>query len=156
MTTVSSRKIFLVRKTSLAIFCLLFLCLLTSGCGKKIWPSPIDTEDAFSFSHLVGENRNGTLIITATVDGAFENVETIYLEYGENDCLKCPFVPSTSVDFTSSSPNFSLQHGALRLFVTGLDPKAVYRFRLTGSNLVRALADVKSHVATATVEKELK
>ncbi|WP_461209582.1 hypothetical protein [Desulfocurvus sp. DL9XJH121] len=140
---------FAPRKMLLLALALAVLCALATGCGKKAWPTPDDKEHSFAFTDVVGVNRNGCLVVTATVSGAWEDLDAVYLEYGDNDCPDCPFVPRGSEEFSRSDAGFSLDHGALRISRCGLNPGGAYRFRIIGSNVMRAVADVASPVTAA-------
>lgn len=132
------------RRAALAFLLLAALAVLASGCGKKAWPTPQDTEHDFAFTDVSGENRDGCLMIRATVTGAWRDLEAVYLEYGVDECPGCPFTPERGDRFVPGDGQMTLADGALTLRVCGLEPTSAYRFRLTGVNVVGAVADVQT------------
>lgn len=133
-------------RTALVLVAVLALCALAAGCGKKAWPTPQDTEHTFSFAGLNSQNRGGCLVIEGRIEGAWKNVEAVYLEYGANECDGCPFVPERSVEYARGDANFFLEQGVLRVTRCGLEPDSAYRWRLTGVNVLGAIKDVSTDI----------
>lgn len=122
------------------------LCALVAGCGKKAWPTPEDTEHVFSFAGLAGENRGGCLVVEGRVEGAWDDLDAVYLEYGANECDGCPFVPERSFEYRRGDADFFLEQGLFRVTRCGLEPGVSYRWRLTGVNVLGAVKDVTTDV----------
>jgi len=134
------------RRDALLFVLALALCIALSGCGKKAWPEPSDSEYVFSFASAQGTLKNGCLFVDATLAGAWENASTIYLQYAPMDCPGCPFIPKHSIEFIPGQGTAVLVGGHLSLQACGLDAPEGYRWRLTAANRVGALRSVTSEV----------
>lgn len=129
---------------------LLLLLLLGGGaCGRKLWPRPVASEDAFSLSDLTGTRRGSCLAVQATVNGAADNLDGLTLLLAESgpdrNCPDCPFMPETRIEIDRSSPMLVLRGQDLRLQFCGLSPSP-YRWRLVVRNNFPALPPVVTPV----------
>ncbi len=121
---------------------LLLITLLTFGCalGKKEWPNPQASEDAFALELVVAERQEDCLLLEIVVTGAVERLYRASIEYevvgdGDGDgCEGCPFVPRFAKHIARDHSEFNLKANHLKLSLCGLDPQKTYRFRVTGKS----------------------
>ena len=120
----------------------LLIALLASGCalGKKEWPNPQQSEDAFTLEVLAAERTDDCLVLKLAVTGAVERLYRASIEYevvGDGDgegCQGCPFVPRGAKHIARNSSEFDLKGNTLSISLCGLDPQKTYRFRVAGKS----------------------
>lgn len=120
----------------------LMIALLASGCalGKKEWPNPQQSEDAFTLEVLAAERTEDCLLLKLAVSGAVERLYRASIEYevvGDEEgegCQGCPFVPRGAKHIARSSSEFDLKGHTLTINLCGLNPQKIYRFRVAGKS----------------------
>ena len=120
----------------------LLILLLASGCalGKKEWPNPQQSEDAFTLEILAAERTDECLLLKLAVSGAVNRLYRASIEYevvGDDEgegCQGCPFVPRGAKHVARSSSEFDLKGHTLTLNLCGLDLQKTYRFRVAGKS----------------------
>ncbi|WP_320169794.1 hypothetical protein [Maridesulfovibrio sp.] len=134
---------------------LLVLLLAVSGCGVSIWPSPRKSDDVFSFVSVEGKRVGECIKVIVKVDGAYQNVENLSLQFqadgsgpGEG-CPSCPFFPAIRKDFVPGSEGIQSDGPTFVFSECGLDPSKSYRWRVVARNAYDALGVVISDVYTA-------
>ncbi|GAU09263.1 hypothetical protein [Desulfoplanes formicivorans] len=131
-----------------ACIALLGILLLTTGCGLKVWPSPLAQEDEFSWKEVSFSFSDTCLTIRATVEGAYDNLARVDLEWapGDEDCPSCPFQARETRSFAMSDPEITRQGQTLTLLFCQLPPHTGFRWRIVGHNVHASLQPVASHV----------
>ncbi|WP_027179249.1 hypothetical protein [Maridesulfovibrio bastinii] len=134
---------------------MLMLCLALSGCGVKIWPSPVKSEDIFKIASVNGTRSGSCLTVTVKLSGAYQNLANISMQYqadgdgpGEG-CPTCPFFPANRENYIPGSSNISSDGAILSFTECGLDPQKSYRWRIVASNVYDTLGLAISDVFTA-------
>ncbi|BBD07677.1 hypothetical protein [Desulfovibrio ferrophilus] len=133
-------------RAALLILLALAVSMAVSGCGKKGWPEPSDSEHVITIAEVSGTLNNGCLFVDATLGGAWKNVEAVYLKYGPADCPECPFTPTASIEFIPGQGNTMLAKGRLSLQACGLDAPEGYRWQIEVANRHAILRPVASEV----------
>lgn len=113
------------------------LCL--PGCGRKLWPKPVKSEDVIRLNDVYAVRaapEGDCMSIHGQLVGPQDNLEgfTLQLEpLAESGCPTCPFFPTKRVDL--SQPVWG-DGGADRFTLTycGLIPGS-YRWRLAARNV---------------------
>lgn len=134
----------------------LFLCALLAtlslaSCtmGIKAWPEPAENSDKFSWRSVNAAFQGPCIVVEARLDGAFKNIETVYLELerlDENACAECPFKPTRVYEFRPGSADFELVGPWMKMRVCEPGAPVPYRLRLRGSSSKTGLTDVSSNV----------
>lgn len=138
-----------------AVLAMLISSLTLTGCGVKVWPSPIKSQDTFKFAAVNGTRNGGCLTVNINVSGKYQNVESLSLQFqAEGDgpgegCPTCPFFPANRVSFTPGSDNVNSDENILTISECGLDPMKSYRWRVIGQNVYDTLGIIISDVFTA-------
>ena len=136
----------------------LLITLLVSGCalGKKEWPNPQQSEDAFTLEVLVAERTDDCLLLKLAVSGDVERLYRASIEYevvgdGEGEgCQGCPFVPRGAKHVARSNSEFDLKGNTLTLNLCGLDPQKTYRFRVSGKSELPTIPLVYTNIYVTT------
>lgn len=141
-----------------SVLSFLLITLLASGCalGKKEWPNPQQSEDAFALEVLAAERTEDCLLLKLAVTGAVERLYRASIEYevvgdGEGEgCQGCPFVPRAAKHIVRTSSEFDLKGNTLTINLCGLDPQKIYRFRIVGKSELPAnpLVYTETYVTT--------
>jgi hypothetical protein len=127
---------------------LLALLILCCGCGKKAWPTAQTAQDAFVLEKVQARKAEGCLQVEASLSGAAQNLQSValILEALDAPCPGCPFQPSRSIEIPLSSPQITLEGGALRLSFCDIDPQKAHRLKLEARNVYAGIAAVRSDV----------
>lgn len=136
---------------ALPCFLLLLALACAAGCGKKVWPEPQASEDAFHWGPVEVSRDKGCLLLETRVTGAVDNLAsvTVEIEILDRDCPGCPFDMDTGRTVYPGDPGFRLAGRTAQLYVCGLDPDQGYRFRLKGHNTLRGLPPAVTRLYTA-------
>lgn len=139
------------RLLALALLAVLLLPLLAS-CGKKGWPEPLILQERFEFGNLYGVREGDCLVVKARLEGKWENMTSVRLEFSDTDidCPTCPFHPSQESLLAMDDPELSVEDEVLTIRHCGLDPSATYRWRLVGYNVHEELEPETSEVRLTT------
>lgn len=143
-------------KKHLLLTLLVVTLLAVNGCGVKMWPSPQNNEDTFSFASVTGRRTGECLKVVVKVNGAFKNIDNFSLQFqadgngpGEG-CPTCPFFPAIRKQFTPGSEGIQSDGSTFVFSQCGLDPEKSYRYRVVGRNAYEALGVVISDVYIVT------
>ncbi|MBU1003093.1 MAG: hypothetical protein KKE73_11305 [Proteobacteria bacterium] len=134
------------RRIALLILLALAVSLAISGCGKKAWPEPSDSEHVFSILQASGTLGSGCLFVDVALDGAWKNVEAAYLRYAPADCPDCPFTPTVSMEYIPGQGDTLLTKGHLSFQACGLDAPEGYRWQVEIKNRHSIIRPVASEV----------
>ncbi|MBU1612737.1 MAG: hypothetical protein KKC99_12920 [Proteobacteria bacterium] len=132
---------------TLALICTLFI----AGCtlGFKSWPEPTDTHDTFSWRSITGSFSGDCLLIEGRLQGAFQNLDVVYLQIeilGDGSCGECPFKPDRTLEFRSGAAGFEHIGLWMKIQVCSVDTTVPHRIRLIGTSKLTGLADVPSDI----------
>ncbi len=131
---------------------LLAVSLIVCACGKKGDPIPQDYRYMFSWGETSAVITNDCLMITAQLEGAYENVESFLLEVEPTTgeiCLDCPFKAG---DVSVVQPTSS-EGGLFSFQYCPENPVDSYRWRLVARNIYRGLPSALSSI-NLTVRQE--
>jgi hypothetical protein len=129
------------------------LCiLLSTGCGKKVWPEPAAHEDSFSWENIESKIHDDCLTIHARLAGAADNLLRLELELesGEDGCPTCPFTPTQVVEPAMDSPQIHRQGKAVTIRYCPIPAQKPFRWRLVGYNIFPVLPPAKSTIQTSS------
>ena len=134
--------------TRLAYTALLGILLLTTGCGLKVWPSPLAEEDQFSWKDVTFSFSDTCLTVRATIEGAYDNLSRVDLEWApsDEDCSSCPFQARQTRSFAMSDPQITRQGRSMTLLFCQLPADTGFRWRIVGHNVHTSLQPVASKV----------
>ncbi|MFW5837355.1 MAG: hypothetical protein ACOCVM_05060 [Desulfovibrionaceae bacterium] len=136
-----------------ALPCILLLVLLacSPGCGKKVWPEPQASQDAFHWKPAEVSRDKSCLFVEAQVSGAVKNIAsiTVEIELLDAECPECPFSMDLGRTVHPGDPGFRRAGSNIQLYLCGLNPDQGYRFRLVGRNVFPGLAPAVSRVYVA-------
>ncbi len=141
------------------IIATLMLCVLLVGalsCGKREWPSPVQSEDRFRLRTVTAQRAQDCIVVDCELAGAWQNlhevrllIEVIGTEPGDG-CATCPFVPRIVRQFGPGSPAMRQDMNRVVITACGLDPKKTYRLQVVASNVFPALSLVMSNILTTS------
>lgn len=127
----------------------LLCCLCVTGCGKKVWPEPDDSQEKFTVSikdyQIVNDD---CLDIYVEIEGRQSNVASMTLEFDASDdpCSTCPFQANTTTFIEPGSPLVRQEQGQMIIRRCEIDPDKHYRARLRAKNIYSIIRDVTSNV----------
>ena len=133
----------------LAAVLLLVLLVFVCACGKKGAPVPQEARYKFSWGETSATIVNDCLVISAQLEGAYDNAEGFLLETEpttDNICLDCPFRPTLTHDIQPSAA----QEGLLTFQYCPETVADSYRWRLVARNIYRSLPNVLTPVGLVT------
>lgn len=126
---------------------------LVTGCGKKMWPTPVTDEEMFTFQETSAWLAESCLQVRTRIAGNTNNLDHLVLQLEYGQCPSCPFQPQDEQVFFLSAPGLKKENNQITLT---LCPKTKMpdRIRLVGYNRYRQLAPHVSQVLTITQGKE--
>lgn len=133
-------------RTFLSGTCIILLlsALFLAGCGKKAWPEPVGSHDAFAITRTQAKKFGRCLIVTVLLDNNADNVKALFLETTPDDCPGCPVANPMRTEFSPAHPDLVRDDTTFTLTRCSLNPLADYRWRVILTNTYRALRPVQT------------
>lgn len=143
------------RKLCLAVLAVFLLGIL-AGCGLKGDPRPDFDRDSFSFGEISAVlAADGTVTVSGSLDGAFQNMHFLVLEMQPVDgelCKGCPFVPQDQFRIDARDAWESENGSRFSVVYRPIFAADMYRWRLIGHNIYSGIGAVVSPLQVVDFE----
>ncbi len=131
------------------LFSLTTILLIGCTLGFKSWPEPHEQQDKFTWHSVTPRFEGDCLVIEGRLNGAFDNLLTVYLKLeplGEAACASCPFKPSRTIELRVGDSGFQLIGPWMKIQLCTIDTSIPHRLVLVGINRHKGLAPVTSEI----------
>jgi hypothetical protein len=137
---------------TLLLVCFLICLVVSTGCGKRVWPEPDVSEEKFALEIKEAKLINKCLRLKIYIKGNYANLSRITLELEpigpQGECPACPFQVQQSVVFELDTPQIMRKGADLYIKYCQIQKNTDFRVRVKGRNVYPALPDVISNVVT--------